>query len=75
MLDKPRAGRKPHPPALFQPICIECTTRMELASRTPCQARRHKYERHTFRCDNCGNKQTYTMGTSEARLVEIWGDK
>jgi len=48
---------------------------MELVSRTPCQARRHKYERHTFACHQCGNKQTYTMGTSEARLMEIWGNK
>jgi hypothetical protein len=67
-------GRRPHRPSPFQPICIQCATKMELALRTPCRARRHSYERHTFACDRCGNKQTYTMGTSRARLTEIWGN-
>jgi len=66
-------GRRPHPPSLFQPVCIQCATKMELATRTPCRARRHRYERHTFSCERCGNKQTYTMGSSQARLSEIWG--
>jgi len=74
VLDKVK-GRKRHSPSLFQPACIQCTTKMELASRTPCNALRRSYERHTFACDKCGNKQTYTMGTSKARLMEIWGNK
>jgi hypothetical protein len=74
VLDKLK-GRKSHPPALFQPLCVQCASKMELASRTPCQALRRRYERHTFACDKCGNKQTYTMGTSDARLTEIWGNK
>jgi hypothetical protein len=74
VLDKLKA-RKSHPPALFQPLCVQCAGKMDLASRTPCQALRRRFERHTFACDKCGNKQTYTMGTSEARLSEIWGTR
>jgi len=75
MPHKLRIGRKQSAPAVFQPVCIQCTGKMEFVLRKPYQSRRNKFERHTFRCEKCGNEQTYTMGTSDRRLMEIWGNK
>jgi uncharacterized protein with PIN domain len=54
----------PEPEGAGQPRCIKCNGTMTLIRTEPKDVFSYRYELRTFRCDQCGFSQTYTMGKS-----------
>ncbi|MGA2125145.1 MAG: hypothetical protein ABSG76_03235 [Xanthobacteraceae bacterium] len=54
----------PQPSVAGQPRCIKCNASMSLARTERKNVFNYHYELRTFRCDECGFTQTYTMGRS-----------
>src|SRR6266550_5964136 len=54
--------------AKTQPRCVSCGAQMILLGvqpkRAPRRGSQYRYELHTFKCDQCGRRQTHTMGAS-----------
>jgi hypothetical protein len=58
------AEESPELQAAGQPHCIKCNGMMSLAKAERKNVFGYHYELRTFRCDECGFGQTYTMGRS-----------
>lgn len=58
------AEQSPGPQAAGLPRCIKCSGMMSLARSEAKDVFNYRYELRTFRCDECGFSQTYTMGRS-----------
>jgi hypothetical protein len=58
------AEEGPELEAAGQPRCIKCNGMMSLAKVERKNVFNYHYELRTFRCDQCGFGQTYTMGRS-----------
>jgi uncharacterized protein with PIN domain len=58
------AEESAEPQASGHPRCIKCNGTMSLAKSERKSVFSYHYELRTFRCDDCGFTQTYTMGRS-----------